>query len=105
MSPAAALVNRCVVVLAFQLPDLACEPTRLNSYFSWNSETLPCNRSFEKLSVSTSFSSSATRPTMRVRLITSSPTVFIMRSRRSSAMRTDLTAAVGPEGDFAELGF
>ena len=67
----------------------------LNSYFSWNSLTLPCRRSFEKLSVSTSFSSSVTRPTMRVRLMTSSPTVFIMRSRRSSAMRTDFADCAG----------
>ncbi len=76
-----------------QGPAERAELMRLNSYFSWNSPTFPCSRSFEKLSVSTNFSSSATRPTMRVRLITSSPTVFIMRSSRDSAMRTDLAAA------------
>ena len=42
-----------------------------------------------------------TRPSMRVRLMTSSPTVFIMRSRRESAMRTDLTAAAA--GNFSRL--
>jgi len=41
-----------------------------------------------------SFSSSATRPTMRVRLMTSSPTVFIIRSSRASAIRTDFTVDV-----------
>ena len=76
---------------------------RLNSYFSWNSATLPCSRSLEKLSVSTSFSSSATRPTMRVRLITSSPTVFIMRSSRANAIRTDLTAEAPPWACFADF--
>ena len=55
---------------------------RLNSYFSWNSATLPCRRSLEKPRVSRKRSSSVTRPSMRVRLMTSSPTVFIMRSRR-----------------------
>ena len=34
---------------------------------------------------------------MRVRLMTSSPTVFIMRSRRSSAIRTDFVLALGAE--------
>ena len=66
---------------------------RLNSYFSWNSTTLPCRRSLEKPSVSRRRSSSVTRPSIRVRLMTSSPTVFIMRSRRESEMRTDFAAA------------
>ena len=102
MSPAAALDNICGVDVGFHAPaTVRFELIRLNSYFSWNSVTFPCSRSFEKLSVSISFSSSATRPTMRVRLMTNSPTVFIMRSSRASAIRTDFTAAAALAGCFA----
>ena len=70
------------------------ELMRLNSYLSWNSVTLSLMRPLEKFSTSASFSSSARRPSMRVRLMTSSPTAFIMRSSRSSAMRTDFDCAM-----------
>ena len=98
VSPEAALVSVCRAVDGLHGPVCRVELMRLNSYFSWNSPTFPCSRSFEKLSVSTSFSSSATRPTIRVRLITSSPTVFIIRSSRDSAMRTDFAAAAAVPG-------
>ena len=51
-------------------------------------------RPLEKFSTSASLSSSARRPSMRVRLMTNSPTAFIIRSRRSSPMRTDLDCAM-----------
>ena len=73
----------------------AWSDTRLNSCFSWKSETLPARRAFENCRTSTSFESSARRPSMRVRLMTSSPTAFIMRSSHSSEMRTDFACGKG----------
>ena len=75
-------------------PSNGAELMRLNSYLSWNSVTLSLMRPLEKFSTSASFSNSANRPSMRVRLMTSSPTAFIMRSSRSSPMRTDFDCAM-----------
>ena len=72
------------------LPGARYALMRLNSCFSWNSATLPESLVFENASTSTSLLSSFRRPSMRVRLITNSPTAFIIRSSCSSERRTDL---------------
>ena len=83
------------------LPGISVVRIRLNSCFSWKSPTFPESLLFEKFNISTSFPSSDKRPSMRVRFMTSSPTAFIMRSRRSSEMRTDFACGKtcgAPEG-------
>ncbi len=63
---------------------------RLNSCFPETRKLCPTAGSSKTSELRQASANSAKRPSIRVRLMTSSPTAFIIRSSRSSEMRTDL---------------